>query len=286
MITTEELNDGPTNYIRKLVSNENVQNLLMDADKKPTALRASLRTSNILICLSHGIDSVTAIADICKLNKATVHGLLQVLCESRIVMQDPASHRYFVGPLITEIASNPFVTHEYLISCVFNEMQALSDLSCETIGLLILIGLQLVTLFEVPSTQDLKIVGKHKIIGNVHAGANGKIMLSQLSNKDLKITLANMVLEPLTEHTVTRKDQLIAQIKQSREQGYAVSYGERIMGAMNIAVPVNNYIVPASLAILGPENRIKPKSQDYIKALLDSSMRIRENLKQTFKLLK
>jgi DNA-binding IclR family transcriptional regulator len=286
MITTETLDKGTTNHIRQLVNTGNVQNLLVDADRKPTSLRAALRTANVLTCLSHGIVTVTEIAEICKLNKATVHGLLQVLCEAGIVMQDPINHRYFIGPLIMEIASNPFVTHENLISCALNEMTSLSALSGETIGLVILVGMQVVTLHEIPSTYEIKIVGKSRIAGKLHAGATGKLLLSQLNSKELKTALANMVLEPVTEYTVTRKDQLIAQIKQIKDQGYAVSFGDRILEAMNISAPINNYVLPASINILGPATRIKPRMNEYIQALKASGLHIQENLKQTFKFLK
>lgn len=107
MISRQTLDEGTTNHIRKLVNTGNIQNLLVDANKNPTSLRNALRTANVMTCLSHGVETVTELAEICKLNKATIHGLLQVLCESRMVMQDPINHRYFIGPLITEIASNP-----------------------------------------------------------------------------------------------------------------------------------------------------------------------------------
>jgi IclR family KDG regulon transcriptional repressor len=287
MIKSETLDQGATNHIRRLVNTGNVQDLLVDSDKIPTSLRAALRTANVLTCLSYGIETVTEIAEICKLNKATVHGLLQVLCEARLVMMDPINHRYFVGPLITEIASNPLVTHEYLISCALNDMVSLSVLSGETIYLAILIGLQSITLHEIPGTYEFKIVvGKSRINDKLHAGATGKILLSQLSSRQLKIALANLKMDPITEYTVTRKDQLIAQIKQIQDQDYGVSFGEGFVGAMNISVPIKNYVLPVSVNILGPENRIKPKMNEYIQALKSAGLHIQENLDKTFKLMK
>jgi DNA-binding IclR family transcriptional regulator len=287
MISRQTLDEGTTSHIRKLVNTGNIQNLLVDANKTPTSLRNALRTANILTCLSHGIETVTEIAEICKLNKATIHGLLQVLCEARLVMLDPINHRYFIGPLITEIASNPQVTHEHLISCALNDMVSLSDLSGETINLAILIGPQSITLHEIPSIYEFKIViGKSRFNDKLHAGATGKLLLSQLGGKQLKMALANLKMEPVTEYTVTRKDQLIAQIKQIKDQGYAVSFGEGFVGAMNISAPINNYVLPVSVNILGPENRIKPRMNEYITALKAASLHIQDNLKQTFKLLK
>ena len=94
--------------------------------------------------------------------------------------------------------------------------------------------------------------------------------------------MANLTLEPLTERTITDKDELIAQLKQIRRQGYAVDAGERIHGAMCISVPIKNYVLPATLGILGPESRMKPRLTDFINELVASGTRISNSLKQVF----
>jgi DNA-binding IclR family transcriptional regulator len=155
-------------------------------------------------------------------------------------------------------------------------MKSLSALSGETIGLVILVGLQNVTLHEIPSTYEFKIIDKNRIADKLHAGATGKLLFSQLNNKELKIALANMTLEPVTEYTVTRKDQLVAQIKQIKDQGYGVSFGDRILEAMNISVPINNYVFPASANMLGPETRIKSSMNEYVPALKSAGIHIQK----------
>jgi IclR family transcriptional regulator, KDG regulon repressor len=278
MIVEEKIEEGWPKNTQTYENNTIHPGFVVDVEKKPTALRAVFRTANILTCLSYGVDSVTEIANICKLNKSIIHRLLQAMCEAGLTTMDPISHRYYIGPLVAEISSNPYVTHENLISCAINEMRALSDFCGESIGLSVMIGLQSVTLYEMPSTFDLKIVGKKKIVPHLHAGAQGKVLLSQLNNKDLKIALLNLAMEPMTEHTTTFEAELIAQLKQIRHQGNAVSYGERIEGAMCLSAPINNYILPASVSILGPEIRVKPRANEVIARLMESVDRIRQNL--------
>ncbi len=265
-------------------SNIHMQNEVVDTNKKPTAFKSVFRTANVLTCLSKGVTSVTDIASICKIHKSTVHRLLQALGEAGLTMQDPISRRYYIGPLITEIASNPYVTHEHLVSCAINEMVSLSSFTCESIGLNVLIGLQNVLLHEIPSSHDLQLIAKKKISGQIHAGANSKVLLSQLYNKELKIVMTNLAFEPITEHTVTDKQQLMAQLKQIRRQGYAISYGERISGGIAMSVPIKNYILPASISILGPESRIKPRITDFLNELIAASTRVSQNLSRVFKI--
>jgi DNA-binding IclR family transcriptional regulator len=73
------------------------------------------------------------------------------------------------------------------------------------------------------------------------------------------------------------------QIKQIRQKGYAITSNEMTVGAMSIAVPIKNYTLPATLYILGPENRLKPRTSEFIEALLNSSKRISYNVEQIFK---
>jgi IclR family KDG regulon transcriptional repressor len=273
---------GKISQTRDFDNHMGVYNLLPADKKKPTIYKSIYRTANILRCVSNGVNSVTEIANICNLDKSTVYRLLKTQSECGLILQDTNSRQYFIGPLITEIASNPGVTHENLVSCSINEMNRLSNLTGESIGLHILIGIRCAVLHEIPSVYDFAISAKKKIIEHLHAGANTRVLLSQLDNRELKIALANLVMEPLTEHTVTDKEQLMALIKQIKRQGYALSYGERITGAINISVPVKGYIVPASLAILGPDSRIHPKTAEFLSELIAFGKQVEQNLKQVF----
>ncbi|MCR4393528.1 MAG: hypothetical protein NUV31_04050, partial [Dehalococcoidales bacterium] len=128
---------------------------------------------------------------------------------------------------------------------------------------------------------ELQIVAKKKVINDLHAGASSKVLLAQLNPKDLNIVVNNLSFKPLTEHTITNKEELLVQLKRIREQQYAVGYGERIPEVISIAVPIENYIIPVSLAILGPENRVKPKIEEYLKVLQEARAEIEKNISES-----
>jgi IclR family acetate operon transcriptional repressor len=171
-----------------------------------TALSKSVfRTATVLNCLSNGIGSVTEIAEICGLPKSTIHRILGELCEVQLTMQDPSSNQYYLGPLISEMAAKPIVTHESLIICAANEMSKLAGYTGETVGLAGLIGLKQISLHEIPSIHDFKIVVQKKVTEHMHAGATSRVLLAQITAKDLKLVLANMDFKALTETTITYK---------------------------------------------------------------------------------
>jgi IclR family transcriptional regulator, KDG regulon repressor len=266
--------------MKKVLHENKFVGITLDSGEKPTAMKAVFRTANILNCLSEGIGSVTEIAALCQLNKSKIHILLTAMCEAKMVALDPISHQYCIGPLIHKIATSVDITHELLVSCAANELETLAELTGESIGLGVLIGLHGVSIYEIPSDYDHKVVGRTKVISQIHAGAGPKVYLSELPQNELKIYLATRELKPMTENTITDKDELVAQLNQIRRNGYAISYGERIPDAMDIAAPIKGYPIPATVVILGPQSRMKPKKEEYLRALLMSTAKIEENLRQ------
>ncbi|HSW57782.1 MAG TPA: IclR family transcriptional regulator [Dehalococcoidales bacterium] len=262
----------------------NLQDLLPDADKHSTAVRSVFRSANILTCLSNGINTITDIAAACKLNKATVHRLLKALLESRLAMQDPTSHRYYLGYSIARIISNPYSTHEYLITCALKQMGRLSAQTGETVNLTILIGIQNVLLRDIPSSQELRVVEKGMDIRYVSSGATAKVLLSQLDKSKLEIALANLDLKVLTEDKKPTRESVMQQLHKIRQDGYCVSTGERISGATCLSVPVRNYVLPAALSIIGPDNRMLEQKNRYLKDLKAAGEKVENKITETFSL--
>ncbi len=259
-----------------------LQDLLPDADKHSTAVRSVFRSANILICLSNGINTITDIATSCNLNKATVHRLLKALIESRLAMQDPTSHRYYLGYSIARIVSNPYSTHEYLITCSLKQMGQLSALTGETINLTILIGIQNVLLRDIHSAHELRVVERGMDMRYVSSGATAKVLISQLEKTKLDIALANLNLTLLTDDKQPTRDKVIAQLQKIQTDGFCVSTGERIQGAMCLAAPVRNYVLPVAISIIGPESRIGPKMKVYLKELKAAAEEIETKIAETF----
>jgi IclR family acetate operon transcriptional repressor len=260
----------------------NMQELLLDADKHSTAVRSVFRSANILTCLCHGVNTITDIAHSCNLNKATVHRLLRALMESRLAMQDPTSHRYYLGYSVARIISNPYSTHEYLITCSLKQMGRLSNLTGETINLTVLIGIQNVLLRDIPSSHELRVVERGMVMHYISSGATAKVLLAQLEKAKLNIALSNLDLEMLTDTRPADRDKVIAQLQKIELAGYCLSRGERISGAMCLAVPIHNYVLPVALSIVGPDNRMQPQIAGYSKELKAAASEIETKIKETF----
>ncbi|OGO32738.1 MAG: hypothetical protein A2Z29_07980 [Chloroflexi bacterium RBG_16_56_11] len=253
--------------------------------EKPTGSIA--HATDILLCLNDDIHTVTSIHRQSNLSKSTVHRVLKLLEESSLVVEDTINRRYYLGPLVGQLAANPITAHKRLIMCAIDEMKRLSHVTEETVAMDTMMGTQYYSLHEVPSRHDLKVTQENKKIGplftGLYAGATVKVLLSQFNDEKLKIILENIDVFAETERTVTDKGLLMAQIREIRQRGYALSYGERVVGTLCMAAPVKNYILPVMLCVVGPESRLQPKVKDALKELRDSANRISASVAAIFR---
>ncbi|HUT67024.1 MAG TPA: IclR family transcriptional regulator [Dehalococcoidales bacterium] len=242
------------------------------------------RAASILLCLSDGINTVSDIAEHTKISKTTVHRLLTALEESQLAMKDPLNHRYYLGHLIAHIGSQLKTTHEHMIICATDELKHLSDYTEETVSLGIQVGIQYLSLCEIPSKHDPIIIIESRRMVPLLAGATSKVLLSQLNDEEMELILQFIKLEPITDHTITDKEKFIADVKQARQQGCAITYGERLPGFIGMAAAVCNYTCPAVLNILGPEIRLKPRLNEFLEELKASAGRVSRNITKIFQL--
>jgi DNA-binding IclR family transcriptional regulator len=254
---------------------------------KPEKITGSIaHAAEILICLSNDIHKVSDIARQCNFSKSTVHRVLKLLEQSQLVVQDTINRRYYISLLITKLASNAITTHKRLVTYAEAEMRRLAAISEETVALDILSGMQCLHLHEIPSPHNLRVTQERKSVGPLYtgfyAGASIKVLLSQLDDYKLKMLLDIINIVPVTERTVTDKELLMAQLLDIRKKGYAVSRGERVTGSICVAGPVNNYILPVSLSIVGPEIRLQSRVKEVTVELKASLERISRNIKDIF----
>ncbi len=241
-----------------------------------------LRATNILYCLSNGINTNNEIAKYCKYSTSTVHRLLNVMKNLYWIVQDRINHKYYLGPVVNNLLSNQADAHRYLLINALQEMVRLSQFSRETINLSVLVQLRSVLLHFIPSEQELKIVEVDSGQGmQFGVGANAKVLLSQLSENEIREVLNKVDLFEFTGKSTVDRKSLLAQLIDIKRKGYGISYGERIVGAMCISAAVKNYSHPVALSVLGPESRLKPRAGEITEELLASASRISKSIINT-----
>lgn len=254
---------------------------LSELEKKPIMVKSIDRAAIILHCISNGINTVSDISAHCHLGKSTVHRLLNALRESGLVMRDPVNRDYLFGDLLARLVTNPQMTHEYLVRVASREMEFLADYTKEAVSLGVKSGINYIGLANISSTHALRVVDDVNFHGDLYAGASGRVLLSQLGSAEVQRVAQFFEAEFVEGHNRFNETKFLEDIDRVREQGYAVSGGERVYGAMCIAVPVRYHHVPAALSILGPESRITPHTREYLDLLLAAANRIGQRVRET-----
>lgn len=88
--------------------------------------------------------------------------------------------------------------------------------------------------------------------------AHGKLWLAHLGPRERARYLETVRLDALTDHTITRRRDLEAELDVVRQRGYAYNLGEREDGITALAVPVltRGGKMVAGLSMFGPTSRI------------------------------
>ncbi len=105
----------------------------------------------------------------------------------------------------------------------------------------------------------------------LYAGASAKTLLAYFPEKQLEDYLAHVSFENITDNTITSRDVLRQDLIFIRQQGYAITHGERVRGAISVSAPI---LYPsgeplASLTIIIPEVRFN----DYDRNVLIDSVK-------------
>ncbi len=227
---------------------------------KANVINSIIKATDILKSLADGIERISDLSKKLNLNKSTVHRFLNSLELSGMVTRDPITRRYYLGPLILNLASHPIISHKNLIVCAFEDMRYLRDLTHETVLLHIRIGLERICLEELVSYENIRYSAGKGFATPIYVGSAGKILLSELEDKEVQSLLENIKLISVSPHSINDKKTLLKELIKARRQGYATSFGERVTGSASISVPVKNYICPVSLSVLGPDNRFTLKT--------------------------
>jgi DNA-binding IclR family transcriptional regulator len=241
------------------------------------------RTADILLSLSKGANTITDIAHDSNVSKTTVHRLLNSLEKTGLVICDPVFHRYYLGPTVTKLIIDPRTTHEYLVSCCVDEMKRIFEISRETVILDILFGYQHILLHEIPSEHVLKVTeGRPGTKALLSVGATPKVLLSQLKDEELQNIVKGIKDHSLIHTSDTNQELLIAEIKRIRQEGYAVTYGERVAGIIGISAPVKSYTFPVAIGILGPDSRLIMQVSNLVTEIKASAERCANRIRAAF----
>ena len=239
------------------------------------------RASDVLFLFASapGTLGVTDISKELGISKAVVHRIVTSLCEHKLVSSDPATRRYTLGPGVLQLAAG-YLEKLDVRSMALEAMRRLSAETNETATLSVRNGFERVYVDQVTPHREVKMTVQIASAFPLHAGASSKAFLAWLPPDEIDTYLSESPLDALTEQTITSKAKLKAELKRVRSQGYAVSLGERQVGAGSVAAPVldhtNQPVVVIS--VCGPVERFRDEVESSAAALVKATKELSAQL--------
>ncbi len=220
-------------------------------------VRSIERACDILSCIFDGVDSLTEIGKELNLNKSTVHRILATLENKRLVYRN-INNRFEIGPEFVKMVVKKLESNKTLIEAARPSMKRLNILTQETIVLHIAKGLERMCIFEIVSSHSLRYTAGIGECVPLYSGAASFVLLAFLDDESLEMALNKLDMKPLTSKTVLSVEDISKRLRQVRENGYDLSFGERLEGTACLSVPVfSSTGVVAALSILGPFERLQ-----------------------------
>lgn len=233
-------------------------------------VRAVTRAMDVLLSLEDGPQSLAKIADATGLTKPTAHRLLATLSRNQLVIQNPWTSDYMLGPGCLGIANAVLTGLGGLGLMAQDILEGLVKASQESVALHVPAGTQRVCVAQVPSPQPVRYTADVGAAKPMYTGAMGKILLAFAHEQDRRELFTRLTLTPVTPLTIVDRDELEIQLAEVRKQGYAVSRGEQADGVASISAPVfaASGHVMAAVSILGPSTRMEDDTMTKLRPLV------------------
>lgn len=204
--------------------------------------------------------------------RSTAHRLLQALASRGFVTQDQATRAYVVGPILLRLSV--VVSRGLDLATVARPvMIELVENIGETVHLVVLHGADSFFLESIETSKGLRVGGRAGQLLPAYATASGRTLLAELSTQELHRLLPNPKLPRLTSRTVHSRSALEAVLAETRERGYATSFGESEDEVSSVAVPIRRHggDAIAALAVGAPPSRLSDDDVPRITGALNAA---------------
>lgn len=201
---------------------------------------------------------VSELADSLDIPKSTIHDHLTTLKRRGFVIQNESEyHVSFRFLAVGERRRH----NERLIDAASPELEKLAEDTDEYVSLTVEENGQAVIIATEKGTRAVRVTVYNGIRMKMHSVAAGKAILAHLPNERIDEILEHHGLIEHTENTKTNKSDLYDELREIRNQGYALDNEERIAGLRSVASPIIDRTgnVLGSITVYGPTQRIGEK---------------------------
>lgn len=181
--------------------------------------------------------SIAAIAKKTGFGRSATQRFVYTLEQLRYLRRDPATRLYSLAPRVLDFACS-YLGTDPLVAIALRHMSEASDKCGEAFSLTENDDTENVVVARVPSRHPISVNSSLGMRFPAFCTAPGRAIMAFLPEEQALDVIDRTDRKPLTEHTVTDRNALIALLAQAREDGYAIAEQEIIPGTISVAAPV------------------------------------------------
>jgi IclR family pca regulon transcriptional regulator len=147
----------------------------------------------------------------------------------------------------------------------------------KTMNLAVLDNLEILYLYRKEVTRYLKYDLQAGSKLPAYCTAGGKILLAGLTNREIRKRIKEMSFDPITPRTITSKETLFEEIKNTRKRGYSICDRELSMDLYSLAIPViqdKGEVVAAVNITMGAKDKDSQIKKQIVKKLIQAGEEI------------
>jgi DNA-binding IclR family transcriptional regulator len=224
--------------------------------------------------------SVTELAQQLEISPTRAFRILKTLERKGFVVVDPDTRGYLLGLKFLQIGKwvrERIVLRDAAKPVLFQLAQDTGDVAL----LMVLMGDQAFTVDTYRGGNRIQIDVPIGVPKPLHIGAAPQTLLAYLPEPQRERLIEGMDLESYTEHTVTDRDALRANLDEIRARGYVFVADDYYLGEYAIGAPVrdDSGAVVGAISVTAPNERDSPaRRQQLIKEMIDAAAKISQRL--------
>ncbi len=230
-------------------------------------VRAIERAIQILNCFTKGKSSftLTEIAREIELSPSTTLRILTTLENCNYIYRNPSNLKYYLGYQLIRLSNISFSNID-VVTLARPFLEDLTERYKQSTGIYIMRGDQRICVDRVEGTSYLRSIVEIGTTLPLNRGASGKMLLAHAPDD-----VRNKI---LATDTLISEDSL----KKVRQDGYAVSLGERQQGVFSVSAPIINAKgeIEAAIFISGAQNMFDDLYDQVVNAVKEAAEKISE----------
>ncbi len=215
-----------------------------------TSLEKSIKIIELLSEQPKGL-RLSELSSILDLPQSSVHHILATLALYDYVAQNSDTKKYSLGFRFLEI-SRRVLNNTDIRDLAREHLENLHKTCQEAVHLAVLRNKKIVYIDLISNPSGLSLATYIGFATEPHAAAGGKVLLADLSQKELRDIYPNSSLRSYGKNTITDLYSLTMELDKVRKQGYAIDDEEYYAGVRCVAAPIKaGGKTVASLSITG-----------------------------------